>query len=103
VAARAPRGTSPAKAPAVPARPRSGRTVFGWVLPLTDLHMRRISLLEELVGRGAYLGWGQEKGSRLFFVDVRDVDGEGITRSTGETLHLAITAAIDATGGVFRE
>jgi hypothetical protein len=89
----------------------SARSVHGWRLPLSPLHAERLEKLERLVGKEAFLGWGQEKQGP-FFVDVlrpsfgREdappaAEGElepspAVRRSRGPTLHLAIGAALRA-------
>jgi hypothetical protein len=65
----------------------------GLGLPLSLLHVRRLEELEQLVGRYRFGGWGRYGASGLFFVDVGD------TRFQGETLHLAIGAAMRAAQG----
>ena len=68
------------------------------LLPLDNHYLRRIGVLEKLVGRERYLGWGREAGG--FFVDVRAVEGQAVARHLGQTLHLALGAAIRAAKGV---
>lgn len=95
-----------AAAPAAPrARSQLGEQLAAKLgLPLSDLHVRRIAELERLAGPGRYRGWGREGKAEdwtlrrratweLFFVDVLDVDGE-LLRFTGETLHMALGAAL---------
>ena len=65
----------------------------GLGLPLSLLHLRRLEELERLVGRYRFGGWGRYGAAGLFFVDVGD------TRYQGETLHLAIGAAMRAARG----
>ncbi len=65
------------------------------LLPLDGLYLRRIAELEQLVGEGAYHGWGRDgRAGGLFFVDVGDAQDPD--RFHGETLHLALGAAIRA-------
>lgn len=65
------------------------------LLPLDGLYLRRIAELEQLVGEGRFHGWGRDgNAGGLFFVDVGDPADP--TRYLGETLHLALGAAIRA-------
>ena len=108
----APQAPAPAHPAAAPARARplpSRAEVALHRRPLTNLHLARIAKLEQIVGPGRYLGWCVA-GDGRFAVDVleadvhldevpRDGSGAGIERYFGETLHLALGAAIRAAEG----
>lgn len=106
----APRPAAPS-APAGAVRPRpaapSRARPLPLGLPLTGYHLERIGELEQLVGR-RYQGWGADLVG--WFVDVLEADvdlaqlrpdgsGAGVERFRGDTLHLAIGAALRAARG----
>lgn len=92
-AARAPARQTPPPGQATSERARPAEGVRLPEIPLTDLHLSRLAELERLVGRERFQGWAIEPSG------VRRVDVAGTSGFYGETLHLALGAALRALGG----